>query len=195
MKIGELAKRSGLAQSRIRFYESIGLLQAVERRPNGYRAYPPDALLVLDLIAIAQKAGFSLDEIRTLLPSHQEQAGHDALVETLRRKVADIEALQARLTQSKAQLIAVIEDIEAKPDDTDCAGNARRVLSRVLHGETERPTMAADDVKLLGKASRRRSVADNRGQTGLARPPLPPSAIADEVAEPKPLRGSAQSRR
>lgn len=155
MKIGELAKHSGLAQSRIRFYESIGLLQTVERRPNGYRTYPPDAVQVLGLIAIAQKAGFSLDEIRTLLPSGQEHGEHNALVDTLRRKVADIEALQARLAQSKAQLIAVIEDIETKPDDVDCAANARRVLTRVQHGDIQPPTMAADDVKLLGKASRR----------------------------------------
>ncbi len=34
MKIGELAKRSGLAASRIRFYESIGLLKTVDRRSN-----------------------------------------------------------------------------------------------------------------------------------------------------------------
>lgn len=159
MKIGDLAKRSGLAQSRIRFYESIGLLQAVERRPNGYRVYPPDAVLVLELIATAQKAGFSLEEIRTLLPSSQEHGEHGALVETLRHKVADIDALQARLAQSKAQLIAVIADIEAKPDDIDCAENARRVLSRMLHGEIARPTMAADDVKRLDKASRRRAAA------------------------------------
>jgi DNA-binding transcriptional MerR regulator len=157
VKIGELAKRSGLAQSRIRFYESIGLLKMVERRPNGYRTYPPEALLVLDLIASAQKAGFSLDEIRALLPTDLERWEHDVLIEALRRKVADIEALEARLAQSKAHLVALIEDIEAKPDDIDCAANTRRVLSRVLGGEVERPAMANGDRRLLAKASRRRS--------------------------------------
>ena len=39
MKIGELAGRTGLAASRIRFYERIGLLKAVERQANGYRSY------------------------------------------------------------------------------------------------------------------------------------------------------------
>ena len=47
MKIGELAKRSGLSPSRIRFYESVGLLKAVQRQPNGYRTYPDQAVLVL----------------------------------------------------------------------------------------------------------------------------------------------------
>jgi DNA-binding transcriptional MerR regulator len=113
-------------------------------------------VLVLDLIATAQKAGFSLDEIRTLLPPDLGQWDHDALIEALRRKVSDIEALQMRLRQSKAQLVALIKEIEAKPGDIDCAANARRVLSHILGKETEKPTMAASDVKLLGKASRRR---------------------------------------
>lgn len=155
MKIGELAKRSGLTQSRIRFYESIGLLKTVERRPNGYRTYPPEATVVLDLIATAQKAGFSLDEIRTLMPSDLEQWQHGALIEALERKVADIEALEARLSQSKAQLVALIGEIEARPDDIDCAANARRVLTRVLGDGVDRPTMAAGDVRLLGKGGRR----------------------------------------
>ena len=155
MKIGELAERSGLAPSRIRFYESIGLLKA-ERRPNGYRTYPPEAAVLLELIATAQKAGFSLDEIRTLLPGGLEQWEHGALIGALRRKVADIEALESRLARSKAQLVALIADIEARPDDIDCAANARRVLSRMLAGGAEGPSIEAADLRLLGKGRGRR---------------------------------------
>ncbi|MFS8124759.1 MerR family transcriptional regulator [Rhizobium sp. BR 250] len=132
MNIGELAKRTGLTNSRIRFYESAGLLKMVDRRPNGYRRYPSEAVTVLELITTAQAAGFSLDEIRTLLPSDLDRWDHDSLIEALRRKVADIEALETRLAQNKTQLIALLEDIEAKPGDMDCAANARRVLSRIL---------------------------------------------------------------
>ncbi|WP_176594320.1 MerR family transcriptional regulator [Sphingobium sp. EM0848] len=161
MNIGELAKRSGLSQSRIRFYESIGLLR-VDRKPNGYRTYPTEAVLVLDLIASAQRAGFSLDEIRTLLPTDLEHWEHDALIGTLRAKVADIEALEARLTQSKAHLIAVIADIEAKPDHLSCAANARRVLSRLTDHDADHEEMASDDVRLLDKTHRRQSVKQVR---------------------------------
>ena len=73
MKIGELAALTGLNPSRIRFYESIGLLKMVERQANGYRRYPPEAVLVLNLITTAQKAGFSLDELRGLLPDDLSQ--------------------------------------------------------------------------------------------------------------------------
>ncbi|QNQ64059.1 MerR family transcriptional regulator [Brucella sp. 6810] len=145
MKIGELAKRSGLAASRIRFYESIGLLKTVDRRSNGYRTYPEEAVLVLHLIATAQKAGFSLEEIRTLLPPDLDNWEHGALIEVLRRKVADIEALEARLARSKLQLLGLISDIEAKPDDMACADNARRVLSRLMAEEMEEPASLPDE--------------------------------------------------
>lgn len=141
MKIGELAERTGLAPSRIRFYERIGLLKAVERQANGYRSYPDDAVLVLKLIAAGQNAGFSLEELRTLLPSDLASWEHGTLLETLRRKVQDIEALQAQLAQSKAHLVELMAQIEAKPEDMDCAANARRWLSEMqLAGAEGAPT-------------------------------------------------------
>lgn len=155
MNIGELAKRTGLTNSRIRFYESAGLLKTVDRRPNGYRTYSPDAVLVLELITTAQKAGFTLDEIRTLLPSDLERWEHDALLDALRKKVRDIEALEQRLAESKAQLVGLIGDIEAKPGDMDCAANARRVLSRMLGKTVDMPTAGGEGDKLAGKAIRR----------------------------------------
>lgn len=138
MKIGELAQRTGLTTSRIRFYERIGLLKSVERQNNGYRSYPDDAVLVLKLIATGQSAGFSLDELRTLLPRDLANWEHGTLLDTLRRKVQDIEALEAQLAQSKAQLVELMAQIETKPQDMDCAANARRVLSEIQLVEAER---------------------------------------------------------
>lgn len=143
MNIGELAKRTGLTQSRIRFYEREGLLTTVERRPNGYRAYPPEAVMVLEVIASAQRAGFSLEEIRRLLPPDLTNWEHDALMSALRGRVADIEALEARLAESKAQLTALIDLIESKPDDIDCATNARRVLSQLMGSAPARTVKSA----------------------------------------------------
>ncbi|MDU9409719.1 MerR family transcriptional regulator [Pseudomonas sp. zfem001] len=144
MKIGELAQRTGLAASRIRFYESIGLLKLVERQANGYRSYPEQAVLVLNLITTAQQAGFSLDELRTLLPQDLTQWQHGKLLDTLQAKVKDIEALEQRLAQSKTHLLALIDEIESKPDDLDCASNAKRVLSKMNLGE---PSETAKRVK------------------------------------------------
>src|SRR5437868_1878666 len=102
MNIGEVARRTGLNPSRIRFYEAKGLLNAVVRKANGYRDYPADALLILKIITSAQHAGFSLEEIQGILPADLSTCKHDELLEGLQRKIKDIEAMQARLEKSKS---------------------------------------------------------------------------------------------
>lgn len=129
MKIGELAKRSGLAPSAIRFYEASGLLPLASRQANGYRDYPPDTLAVLGIIRDAQQAGFSLDEIKQLLPADVSSWQHEALIAALQRKVADIQALETRLAQSKAHIQSLLALIAAKPEDMDCQANAARVMA------------------------------------------------------------------
>jgi DNA-binding transcriptional MerR regulator len=132
VKIGELAKRSGLAASTIRFYESKGLLKPVPRQINGYREYAPEALLLLGIITGAQQAGFSLDEIRQVLPPDLASWQHDELLNTLEKKIADIEAMEHKLRASKMQLRALVQRIQNKPEGMDCADNARRVLDDML---------------------------------------------------------------
>jgi len=130
MKIGELAEATGLAASRIRFYEKIGLLRSVRRQSNGYRSYPPEAVTFLQLITSAQQAGFSLDELRSLLPADLSQWDHGSLINAMRTKLADIEALQQRLEVSRRQLEHVLNEVERKPADMACADNAKRVLEQ-----------------------------------------------------------------
>lgn len=137
MKIGELAKRTGLATSRIRFYEKSGLLSSVERKENGYRHYGPEVLWMLEIIAGAQNAGFSLDEIRSLLPDAQSEWQHEALMSSLQRKVADIEKMQERLAQSKAQLLMAIETMKNRPEELPCADRPQWVLEQ-LRGRAEK---------------------------------------------------------
>ncbi|WP_346836711.1 MerR family transcriptional regulator [Microbulbifer sp. SAOS-129_SWC] len=155
MKIGELAQRTGLAASRIRFYERIGLLQTVEREANGYRSYPDEAVVMLNLITTAQQAGFSLDELRALLPASLEQWQHGSLVNAIKRKIDDIEALQQQLAQSKAHLAEVLTQVEAKPEDIDCATNAKRVLSQMGLGSGKRPALADNKTESARKKARR----------------------------------------
>ena len=134
MKIGELAQLSGLNASRIRFYEAQGLIRQVERSANGYRRYPAQVLQTLQIIQCAQQAGFSLDELKLLLPDTVTgEFKHDELVAGLVRKVAQIEEMQLHLAQSKAQLLAVIENIQARPEGMACDANAERVMASFKH--------------------------------------------------------------
>ena len=131
MKIGKLAELSGLSASRIRFYEASGVIKAVERTANGYRDYPSEALTILEIIAIAQRAGFSLEQIRHLLPTDQGSWQHESLVEALKQKVTEIEAMQERLNQNRAQLLIAIESIENSPANLDCSDRKEWVLGRL----------------------------------------------------------------
>lgn len=131
MKIGELAKITGLAPSRIRFYEASGLIHAVERKANGYRDYDTDAVWVLEMITSAQAAGFTLEQIRHLMPVNANGWRHDELLDGLKRKVEEIEALQQRLARNKEQLLLVIDGIQSKPEGMPCADNTQRVLNQL----------------------------------------------------------------
>ena len=66
LSIGEVAERSGMAASAIRFYDRQGLIQA-ERTSSGQRRFRRDVLRRIACIRIAQRVGLSLDEIVTAL--------------------------------------------------------------------------------------------------------------------------------
>ncbi|MGY4476092.1 MerR family transcriptional regulator [Bradyrhizobium sp. USDA 3364] len=130
MKIGELARESGLAPSRIRFYERQGLIGSIDRGLNGYRQYAQGTRQILEIIVMAQQAGFSLDEIRNLVPPQGKgDWNRDALVAALKAKVIEVEALRRRLAETQAGLEAVIARIEASPPGGDCFENAEGILA------------------------------------------------------------------
>lgn len=126
-----MAQQTGLAPSKIRFYESRGLLGRISRQANGYREYAPEALLLLRIIGSAQQAGFSLDEIQRVLPTDLSEWRHEALVAALESKIANIETIERQLAQNKQALRQLIQDIQSKPADIDCAENARRILQKM----------------------------------------------------------------
>ncbi len=62
MTIGEVARRSGVAASALRFYEERGLIRS-ERAGSGHRRYPRAVLRRIAFIVFAQRVGLTLDEI------------------------------------------------------------------------------------------------------------------------------------
>ena len=104
MKIGEVAARSGTTASSIRYYESVDVLPEPER-VGGQRRYEEDVLEKLAAIDIAQRAGFSLDEIRLLLRAAEEEAVSTQLQELAGRRLADVEALIAQAETMKGWLL------------------------------------------------------------------------------------------
>ncbi len=68
LSIGEVAARTGLAPSAIRFYEDKGLIAAT-RGPGGQRQFERSDIRRLSFVMIAQRVGLTLDEIRAALDS------------------------------------------------------------------------------------------------------------------------------
>ena len=66
LTIGEVARRSGVAASALRFYEERGLI-ASERAGSGHRRYPRPVLRRIAFIVFAQRVGLTLEEIATEL--------------------------------------------------------------------------------------------------------------------------------
>jgi MerR family mercuric resistance operon transcriptional regulator len=111
LRSGELADAAGVNPQTLRYYERRGLLSQPERTLGGHRLYPPEAVTVLRVIKVAQRLGFTLDEIADLLDlgSHR----HGTRPETGLRaraavKLAEVEARIADLTVIRDTLGAAL---------------------------------------------------------------------------------------
>jgi MerR family transcriptional regulator, redox-sensitive transcriptional activator SoxR len=102
--IGKLAQKAGIAPSAIRFYERIGLLPAAKRM-NGKRLYDSESLQQLGLIRLAQRAGFTIAEIRTLLHDFPKDTPPSERWQLLsRQKISEVEKLIEQLRGMKVLL-------------------------------------------------------------------------------------------
>ena len=101
LSIGEVAQRAGLNTSAVRYYESIGLLPAPNRQ-HGQRRYDVDIVQRLNLILFAQKAGFTLTEIKTLFEGFEPNTPAGDRWRTLAsQKLAEVDELIRRAEQMK----------------------------------------------------------------------------------------------
>lgn len=114
MRIGDIARRSGLSTSRIRFYERQGLIPVAARSENGYRDYPMSVLETLDMIHQAQSLGFTLDEIRAeLVQGGGEPPVGKQILLALHEKLKALEQHINQMTHRKQRIVSLIEKYEA----------------------------------------------------------------------------------
>lgn len=106
LTIGEVAARSGVATSALRFYEAEGLISST-RTTGNQRRYERSTLRRIALIQAGKAAGISLDEIRdalTALPGERSPTKRDwerlsrRWRDDLDRRIATLNALRDRLT-------------------------------------------------------------------------------------------------
>ncbi|MFC5507641.1 MULTISPECIES: Cu(I)-responsive transcriptional regulator [Hyphomicrobiales] len=115
MNIGEAARQSGVSAKMIRYYESIGLIEAPQRTQAQYRVYGRDDLHTLRFIRRARHLGFSLDETRALLALWRDKS----------RASADVKRLA----------MDHVRDLEAKAAELRAMAETLRHLAETCHGD------------------------------------------------------------
>lgn len=126
MKVGELARQTGLTVRTLHHYDEIGLLVPSLHTESGHRLYAAGDVARLQRIVSLRQLGFSLDEIRECLdrPGFSPLALLDAHVARLRERIelqrtlcGSLEAIAASLraagTVSTAELLHTIEEMTA----------------------------------------------------------------------------------
>ncbi|MCJ0762829.1 MerR family transcriptional regulator [Variovorax terrae] len=150
MKIGELASKTGMTASAIRFYEQSGLLPAAERGGNGYRSYGNAAVERLRLIQIAQAMGFSLDALRSVFAS-TEGFSKDELLGRLGTRLGEIDKVMATLRGQRRALQELQETLRASWAAGECVDAT--ALAAGMADRSARPTPSRAGARRLAERS------------------------------------------
>lgn len=130
MTIGEVAARSGVSASAIRFYERAGLL-AAPIRESGRRIYDEQALHQLAILRFARDTGFTLPEIKLLLRGFPASVPASVRWKKMAsKKIEELEHMASKIRIMK-RLLRVVMSCECKT-----LGDCTRYLGR--HPRLER---------------------------------------------------------
>ena len=131
LTIGDLAARTGLAVSAIRFYETHGILAPL-RNEGGHRRYARSDIRRISFVIAAQRLGFPLAEIAqhlAHLPPHKALSKADwqristAFGQEIDRRIADLQRLRSRLDGCIGCGCLSLENCHLyNPDDNAAAG-------------------------------------------------------------------------
>ncbi len=126
LTIGELANRTGVATSALRYWEELGLLPA-SARVSGQRRYPPSAVEMVGVILLLRDVGFTLRELKALI-APRSLAG-DGWREPFQRKLTE---LDQRIAQAQAARTAIAHALACLHEEIlDCPNFASVVAARL----------------------------------------------------------------
>lgn len=144
LRIGEVARRSGLTADTVRYYERLGLVGRAARTAGGYRLFPVTVLNRLQVIRNAQGFGFSLAEIRTFLrvrdagrpPCRLVRDAAEARLRDVDARIRELAALRNAMSDTLASWSKRLDETpEGKParlleDLTRLDSRTRRLFGR-----------------------------------------------------------------
>ncbi len=124
LKIGEVAKQTGLSVKTIRYYHDIGLVQAL-KADNGYRYYNADKVEQLRFLGNCRSLGFSLLQSKQLLSLYVDEARNAEEVKTIARQhLLEVEQRIQQLQQLHQSLASLV----------DCCQGGSRPECPILEG-------------------------------------------------------------
>ena len=129
LTIGDLARRTGVAASALRYWEELGLL-ATPTRVSGQRRYPEHAVGLVGIILLLQDVGFSLAEQRVLMASRIVAPDDWRLL--ARRKLAE---LDEQIRKAQAARKAIEHGLRCHHKDIQQCPNFRSLVAGRLSGE------------------------------------------------------------
>ncbi len=139
MKIGEVAKQTGIGVETVRFYERQGLItQPLKPAHGGFRRYPPETVERIRFIRQAQGLGFSLLEIGELLTLRTDSTADCADVRG--RAIAKRREVDNKIAHLKTMRVALQTLIDACPGK-----GAVRFCSIIEALESPKPDGALQD--------------------------------------------------
>lgn len=127
LTIGEVADRTGVAASALRYWEEFGLLPA-PARVSGQRRYPPSAVEHVGLILLLREVGFTLREVKELVGART--SGGDWR-ELQRGKLAELDRQIARMQAART---AIAHGLACPHDNVFECPNFADVLAARLAG-------------------------------------------------------------
>ncbi|MGE0102930.1 MAG: heavy metal-responsive transcriptional regulator [Blastocatellales bacterium] len=117
LKIGEVARRTGIGIETLRFYERSGLLKPPARTMSGYRVYDDEAIERLDFIKRAQTLGFTLDEIRQIINESAGGVSPCADVRSImKRRLKELDERMAVMKRYRDELAEMLIEWEKQGD-------------------------------------------------------------------------------
>jgi DNA-binding transcriptional MerR regulator len=187
MRIAEVAERTGVPATTLRYYEEIGLLAPAARSGNGYRRYADRDLERLAFITRAKQLDLSLEELRELVDVWDDDCGQvrhlmttmiaSRLAQT-RARIIDLVELTCQLQAAAARLASTPISEGACGDECACmatqtagtellpnpitrdpAGNESIPVACSLDSELARDRIA-DWQKLIAKATGKKAIGD-----------------------------------
>lgn len=136
LKIGDLKQLTGVKVSTLRYYESLGLLQAALRSDSGYRYFHDSAVQRVLFIKKAQTLNLSLTEIQEILNSHDRgQAVCSIVKNLLNTKISQLDTEIQKLMKSKQTLENHRDRWSAYPTDIPNSESVCTLIEELISTE------------------------------------------------------------